>query len=126
MVAISEVCCDNVVFMVPMLVSMVVMVELLVSTLVESVSSSPSKLLKSVLRVETVLDSVVMLVWLVPMLDEFVFTVVFSEEILPSLVDTPFVLLAMSVANVRTWFCRLVIDEELLVSSDCKREAVVS
>ena len=61
LVAISEVCCDRVVLMVPMLVSMESMLVVLVSTLLDSVSTSPSKLLRSVLNVETVLDNVVML-----------------------------------------------------------------
>ena len=60
------------------------------------------------------------------MFDVFVFTAVFNEVILPLFVDIPLVLLAMSVAKVRTWFCRLVIEEELLVISVCKREEVVS
>ena len=61
-----------------------------------------------------------------PMFDVFVFTDVFNEVILPLFVDIPLVLLAMSVAKLRTWFCRFVIEEELLVISVCKREEVVS
>ena len=61
LVAILEVFCDRVVLKVPMLVSMESMLVVLVSTLLDSVSTSPSKLLRSVFNVETVLDNVVML-----------------------------------------------------------------